>query len=107
MKNELNQLLASKPTKVPWKEIVDFDTFDERLSAVGTLFVNTIGVLEDSIEFIPDFEPATREEELSWIWSFRPDLSEEMLKLELSNDFRMLINCCKSGEMEKFWEYMS
>ena len=107
MKSELNQIIESIPKVVSWKEIVDFDNFDERLSAISVLFVNTIGVCENHIEFCPDNEPPLREEELSWIWSYRPDLSEELLKLELSDDFRMLINSCKLSEMDKFWDYIS
>lgn len=107
MKSELNQIIESLPKEVSWKEIVDLDDFDERLSAISVLFVNTIGVCENYIEFCPDNEPPLREEELSWIWSFRPDLSDELLKLELSDDFRMLINSYKESEMDKFWDYIS
>ncbi|WP_339697773.1 hypothetical protein [uncultured Marixanthomonas sp.] len=107
MKSELDQIIESIPKAVSWKEIVDFDNFDERLSAICVLFVNTIGVCENYIEFCPDNEPPLREEELSWIWPFRPDLSDELLKLELSNDFRMLINSYKESEMDKFWDYIS
>lgn len=107
MKSELNKIIESIPKEVSWKEIIDFDNFDERLSAISVLFVNTIGVCENYIEFCPDNEPPLREEELSWIWSYRPDLSDEFLKLELSDDFRMLINSYKESEMEKFWDYIS
>lgn len=107
MESELNQIIESIPKEVSWKEIVDFDNFDERLSAISVLFVNTIGVCENYIEFCPDNEPPLREEELSWIWSYRPDLSDELLKLELSDDFRMLINSYKLSEMDKFWDYIS
>ncbi len=81
--------------------------FGTWLSAISVLFVNTIGVCENCIEFCPDNEPPLREEELSWIWSYRPDLSDEFLKLELSDDFRMLINYYKESEMDKFWDYIS
>lgn len=57
MKHELSKILGSIPSKVQWKYIVDFDNFGERLSAVSVLFVNTIGVGEDYIEFCPDNEP--------------------------------------------------
>ncbi len=39
----------------------DFDNFDERLSAVDTLVINTIEVSEDIIEFIPDNEPPIKQ----------------------------------------------
>ena len=44
MKNELHKLLESYPTTVNHTDIVDFANFDERLSAVDSLVVNTIGV---------------------------------------------------------------
>tara|TARA_R110000796_G_scaffold77585_1_gene173302 strand:- start:27966 stop:28289 length:324 start_codon:yes stop_codon:yes gene_type:complete len=107
MKSELNQIMESIPKEVPWKEVVDFDNFDERLSAISVLFVNTIGVCENHIEFCSDNDPPLREEVLSWIWSYRPDLAEDFLKLELSDDFRLLINSYKSSGMDKFWSHMS
>ncbi|MFK7971439.1 MAG: hypothetical protein AB8F95_13800 [Bacteroidia bacterium] len=106
MENELDQIIESIPKEVSLKKIVDFDNFDKRLSSINVLFANTIGVCENHIEFCPDNEPALREEELSWIWSYRPDLADELLKLELSDDLRMLINSYKSSEMDKFWEYL-
>lgn len=107
MKSELNQILESLPRVVPWSKIVEFDNFDERLSAISILFVNTIGVCENYIEFCPDNEPPQREEILSWIWSYRPDLTNELLELDLSEDFKKLIVYYKSSEMSKFLEYVS
>lgn len=107
MKSELDQIIESIPKEVQWSKIVDFDNFDERLSAISVLFVNTVGVCENYIEFCPDNEPPFREEELSWIWSYRPDLANELLNLELSVDFRMLIESYKTSQMEKFWTYIS
>ena len=48
METELNKILESYPTTVNHTDIFDFDNFDERLSAVDTLVVNTIGVSEDT-----------------------------------------------------------
>lgn len=107
MRERLSEILQSIPKKVTWKEIVDFDNFDERLSSVSTLFANTIDVNEDSIEFCSDDEFSSKEEELSWIWTFRPDLSEEILKLKISDDFRMLVSSYQLSDMDKFWDYMS
>lgn len=107
MKNQLSQLIESYPREVSWKDIVDFDQFDERLSGIDLLVVNTIGVCEGSIEFCPDNEPPLKEEVLCWIWSFRPDLSDELLGLELSDDFRLLITCYKASSMDRFWNHFS
>ena len=49
METELHKLIESYPTTVNHTDIVDFDNFDERLSAVDTLVVNTIGVSQDVI----------------------------------------------------------
>lgn len=107
MKNELTKILESIPSKVQWKDIVDFDNFDERLSAVSVLFVNTIGVCENYIQFCPDNEPPLKEEELSWVWSYRPDLSNELLEMDLSDDFKVLIESYRDSEMDRFWKLMT
>lgn len=51
MKTELEHILNSTPKEVEFSNIVEFDKLDERISAVGVLFANTIGVNEKSIEF--------------------------------------------------------
>ena len=107
MKHELSKILESMPSKVQWKDIVDFDNFDERLSAVSVLFVNTIGVCENYIQFCPDNEPPLKEEELSWVWSYRPDLSNELLEMDLSDDFKVLIESYRDSEMDRFWKLMT
>lgn len=107
MKSELEKILETVPTEVPWSEIVDFDKFDERQSAVSVLYSNTIGVCENYIEFCPDYEPPQREEILSWIWAFRPDLADEILEMNLSEDFKILLESYNSSEMQKFWDYVS
>jgi hypothetical protein len=91
-KNELQSLLNSYPTTVNHRDVVDFTNFDERLSAVDCLVVNTIGVSEGFIEFIPDNESPLKEEIFCWIWAIRPDLSNDLLDLEISEDFRVLLN---------------
>ena len=73
MESELNMILKSVPTEVKFNEIVEIDKMDERISAVGALCANTIGVYEDYIEFCPDNEPPLKDEELSWIWVLSPD----------------------------------
>jgi len=107
MISELEKILETVPTEVPWSEIGEFDKFDERQSAVSVLYSNTIGVCQNYIEFCPDNEPAQREEILSWIWAFRPDLGNEILQMNLSEDFKILIESYDSSEMQKFWDYVS
>lgn len=52
MDKELQKLLKSYPTTVNYTDIVNFANFDERLSAVDCLVVNTIGVSEGFVDFI-------------------------------------------------------
>lgn len=107
MKNELLGLLKSYPTEVKWSAVFDFDNFDDRLFAVDILVVNTIGVSEGYIEFCPDNDPPLREEILCWIWAIRPDLSNELIKLDdLSEELKVLFNAYINSDMDIFWDYM-
>ncbi len=106
MENELAVLLESYPTKVKWTDVVDFEKFDERRSAIDCLVENTIDVAEGFIEFIPDNKPPLREEILCWIWAFRPDLSKGLITLTTSEDFRILLNSYIHNNMEAFWNHI-
>ena len=107
MKIELENILKSTPKEVEFSEIIEFDKLDERISAVGVLFANTIGVNEKSIKFCPDNKPPLIEETISWIWTFRPDLGIEILKQNLSEDLIKLISFYENNEMDKFWNYIT
>tara|TARA_R110002072_G_scaffold302818_1_gene488939 strand:- start:549 stop:968 length:420 start_codon:yes stop_codon:yes gene_type:complete len=107
MKIELENILKLAPSEVLFSEIIEFDKLDERISAVGVLFANTIGVNENSIKFCPDNEPPLIEEIISWIWTFRPDLGIEILNQELSDDLMKLISSYENNEMDKFWVYIN
>ncbi len=107
MEKELLTLLKSYPTVVKSTNIVDFVNFDERLSAVDYLAVNTIGVSEGIVEFIPDNEPPTEDEVYCWIWAIRPDLSKELLVLDISEDFRILLNSYIDNDMKRFWNHIN
>jgi hypothetical protein len=103
MENELQILLKSYPITVNHTDVVDFINFDQRLSAVNCLVVNIIGVSEDFIEFIPDNKTPLKEQIFCWIWAFRPDLSEGLLDLEISEGFRVLLNSYIDNDMARFW----
>ena len=107
MEIELSTLLESYPNKVNWNDIVDFVNFDERLSAIDCLVVNTIGVSEGFIEFIPDNEPPLSEEILCWVWAIRPDLSKALITLDINEEFKILLNCYIDNNMEEFWSYIT
>lgn len=87
--------------------VLEPDNIDERISAVGTIYANTIGVNEASIEFIPNDSPPSNDEVLSWIWTFRPDLGTEILNEPVRPEFKKLIESYSSGNMSEFWNYMS
>lgn len=107
METELQTLLKSYPTIVNHTDIVDFANFEKRLSAVDSLVVNTIGVSEDFIEFIPDNEPPLEDEVYCWIWAIRPDLSKDLLDLEISEAFQVLLSAYIDNDMTRFWNYIS
>ena len=107
MKIELENILKSVPNEVEFSEIIEFEKLDDRISAVGVLFANTIGVNEKSIEFCPDNEPPLIEEIISWIWTFRPDLGTEILNQNLSEDLIKLISSYEKNEMDNYWDYIT
>lgn len=106
METELQTLLKSYPTTVNHTDVIDFASF-ERLSAVDSLVVNTIGVSKDLIEFIPDNEPPLEKEIYCWIWAIRPDLSKDLIDLEISEAFQVLLSAYIDNDMTRFWNYIS
>ncbi len=108
MKNDtLKELLQNYPIEVAHQEVIDFENFEERLSAVDYIAVNRIEVDEGFIAFIPDNEPPQLEEIYCWIWAIRPDLSKDLQHLELSDDLSTLLNSYLDQDMGKFYDYMS
>jgi hypothetical protein len=107
MKNTLAALLNAYPPQVKFNEVEDFDSFDERVSAVDILVTNTIGVSAGYVEFIPDSDPPLKEEVYCWIWLIRPDLSKELLLQDISDDFRLLLNAYINNNMDEFWDHIN
>lgn len=105
-RNELDEILESVPNEINHSDIFDFENFDKRMSAVGVMFANTIGMNLNSIEFCPNI-PSSKEEVLSWIWSYRHDLAGAILEMDLSTDFRFLIESYRDSKMDEFWEEWS
>jgi len=103
----LNELIENYPNEISFEEIVDFENFDERLSVVDCIVVNSIGVNEGCTEFIPDNNPPLNEEILCWIWAIRPDLNNEILQKKISDDFKFALNSYLNNSMDKFWDYIS
>ena len=93
MKNEtLKEILQNYPNQIMFDNIVDFKKFDERLSIIDCIVVNIIGVEEGFIEFIPDNNPPSEDEILCWIWSFKPDLTNEILEITKNDDLKFALN---------------
>ena len=107
MITDLKTLIDTTPIEVKFADIVDFDKLDDRTSAVGVLYANTIGVCDGYIKFCPDNDPPLIEEILSWIWTFRPDLGSDILKQPLSKDLNLLIESYQTGEMSKWWDLIN
>lgn len=108
MKNiTLKELIKKYPSEILFEEIVDFESFDERLSVVDCIVANTIGVSERSIEFIPDNIRPLKDEILCWIWAFRPDLSKEILEITENKDMKVALSSYLNNTMDEFWDYMS
>ncbi len=107
MENKISSLLEVYPNSVKWTDLVDFISFDERRSAIDCLVTNTIGVSEGFIEFTPNNEPPLREEILCWILAIRPDLSNELVTLDISENFRVLLHSYINNNMEEFWNQIS
>ncbi|MCA5006374.1 hypothetical protein [Sphingobacterium bovistauri] len=108
MKNKtLKELIENYPNEITFEEIVDFENLDERLSVVDCIVINAIGVNEGFIEFIPDNNPPLNEEILCWIWAIRPDLTNEILQKNISDDFEFALNSYLNNSMDKFWDYIS
>ena len=94
--------LESTPTTIGWKEIEDFERFDERRSAVDCLFINTIGVNDGYVEWCPNDEPPNIEERLAWIWCVQPSSASEIIELSKS-ELRRLVVSYQSNEMDRWW----
>ncbi|MGV0857374.1 hypothetical protein ACTS95_12235 [Empedobacter brevis] len=93
MKNEtLKEILQNYPNQIMFDNIVDFEKFDERLSIIDCIVVNIIGVEEGFIEFIPDNNPPSEVEVLCWIWSYKPDLTNEILEITKNDDLKFSLN---------------
>ncbi|MEP7706820.1 hypothetical protein [Paraglaciecola sp. 25GB23A] len=94
------------PIEMSFSEVELFDDLDTRVSAIGCLFANIIGVNDDFIEFCPNETPTTQEEYLAWVWVIKPSLGSEILSgnyVELNN----LIEHYQSNQMDKWFEYIA
>ncbi|WP_262147888.1 hypothetical protein [Chryseobacterium foetidum] len=108
MKNEtLKEISQNYPNQIMFNDIGDFENFDERLSVIDCIIVNTIGVEEGFIEFTPDNNPPLEDEILCWIWAFRPDLTNEILEINKNEDLKFALNSYLNNSLDKFWDYIS
>lgn len=92
--------------EVSFKEVEDFDNIDIRVSAIGCLFPNIIGVNENAIEWCPDSEPPLEDEYFAWLWVIKPSLGSE-IKEKCTDELSKLIVAYDSNSMESWFEYIS
>ncbi len=102
----INELLKNIPKSIKINLITDPELLDERISANDCLVVNTIGVNKTTLDFIPNDTPPNIKEIHCWLWVIRPDLSKELLKLEISEDLRELIEAYVEDKMQDYWNKM-
>jgi len=91
------------PYEISFDEIELFDDIDIRVSSIGCLFANIIGVNENYVEFCPNETPASREEYLGWVWLIKPSLGHE-IAINCSDELAKLISHYQSGKMDKWFE---
>ena len=94
------------PSEVKYGEIENFDDINTRVSAIDCLFVNIIGVNENTVEWCPNEEPPSKEEYLAWIWLLHPSLGKE-IQFECSEELSKLISAYDSKQMDKWFEYIA
>lgn len=102
----LSNIIAEYPSRVEFEEITDFNKFDDRRSCIECVTVNIIGVNDGFIEFCPNEEPPEMLELLSWIWLFRPDLGNEIMK-NAPEELNKLIEHYNSNQLDEWWKYMN
>ena len=101
-----DDLINNPPKSIKLTSITDSAMLDERISANDCLVVNTIGVNKDTLDFIPNDVPPNLKEIYCWIWVIRPDLSKDLLKQDISDDLRMLIDAYDEDKMDNYWNKM-
>lgn len=74
MQPDVESILNSINSKVPWQEVVEFEKIDERVAVANSILPNLIGMNDGYIEWCPNNEPPTLIETLIWSWTVRPDL---------------------------------
>ncbi len=79
----LNQILATAienlPNPVPWRDVIQPESFDERRALIEPRTVNIEGVVAAGVEFCPNDDPPSTTETLVFLWLIRPDLSPLIL----------------------------
>lgn len=90
------------PREVPWGDIERFDDFDVRVSAIGCIFANIIGVNDGYVEWCPNGDPPSRDEYLAWLWVVKPGLGK-VISGESSGNFRELVQAYDANEIDRWF----
>ena len=87
----LADLLETIPREVINVNIVEPENIDERISAVGTIFANTIGVKEVRLNLYQMIIHLLKVKFFLGFGLFRPDLGEEIINYDIEPEFKKLI----------------
>ena len=79
------------PRIVSFKEISEFERFEERFFIIEGNIGDIVGMNVDSVEFIPNAEPPSRDEILSWLWIIHPEFSNDIIRYA-NQDLITIIN---------------
>ena len=93
-------------SKIKFSNIEDFKNFDIRASAIDCLFINIVGVNENTVEWCPNSEPPIRQEYLAWLWLIKPKLGDQILT-EASAELSKLIKAYESQAIDSWFSYMA
>lgn len=92
--------------KVHRRDIEGLNEIDTRVSAIGCLYSNIIGVNENKIEWCPNDEPPSKEEYLAWLWVIQPSICEKIMQ-DSPEELTKLMIAYNSNKMEEWFEYIA
>ncbi len=91
MEKKLKDYLEKIPYEVGFRDIPDFESFEERFFDVSGLFGSIMSMNVDSTEFCPNTDPPDLTLEiLPYLWAINPKLDKEILTMA-NDDLKELI----------------
>lgn len=93
------------PREVPWRDVAEFEQFDERVGAVTVLFGVVVGVSDGSVEWCTDSRPPAESERLAWLWLCWPHLDEQIMP-RARPDHCQLMRAYRAGQIREWWSHL-